>query len=83
MLNNWQPDLPTKIETYASNGVTGGVLSQQQPDGEWHPVAYFSKELSSSEVNYGIESKELLAVIYALEEWRAELICFTGVRGGY
>ena len=75
MPNNWQPDLPTKIETDASHGVTGGVLSQQQPDGEWHPVAYFSKELSSSEVNYGIESKELLAMIYALEEWRAELIC--------
>ena len=26
------------------------------------------------ECNYGIESKELLAVIYALNEWRVKLI---------
>ena len=75
VLRNWRPELPTRVETDASNGITGGVLSQQQPDGEWHPVAYYTKTMCPSEMNYGIESKELLAVINALNEWRAELIC--------
>ena len=30
--------------------------------------------MSSGEVNYGIESKELLAVMHGLDKWRAELI---------
>ena len=75
VLKKWDPALPTRVETDASNGITGGVLSQQHPGGEWHPVAYYTKTMGPSEVNYGIESKELLAVINALNEWRAELIC--------
>ena len=75
VLKKWRPDLPTRVETDASNGITGGVLSQKQPNGEWHPVAYYTKTMSPGEVNYGIESKELLAVVNALNEWRAELIC--------
>ena len=34
--------------------------------------------MTEGEVNYGTESKELLAVIHALEEWRAELISSPG-----
>ena len=30
--------------------------------------------MSIGEMNYGIESKELLVIINALNEWRAELI---------
>lgn len=35
-------------------------------------VAYFSKKLSSTECNYEIHDKELLAVVFALEKWRGE-----------
>ena len=74
VLKKWDPVLPTRVETDASNGVTGGALSQKQLNEEWHPVAFFTRAMSSGEVNYGIESKELLAVMHALDEWRAELI---------
>ena len=50
---------------------TGAVLSQQSTmDGKWHPVAFYSKSLSSIERNYEIHDKEMLAIIRTLEEWR-------------
>ena len=73
VLRHYQPDLPTKVETDASDEVIAGILSQQDSSGEWHPVAYYSCSMSTSEVNYEIHDKEMLAVIRALEEWRAEL----------
>lgn len=73
ILYHYQPDLPTKLETDASDGVVAGVLSQQQADGLWHPIGYYSKSMSAPEQNYEIHDKEMLAVIRALEEWRAEL----------
>jgi len=39
-------------------------------DGKWHPVAFYSKSLSSVERNYEIHDKKMLAIIHALEEWR-------------
>ena len=67
VLRKWDPELETRTKTDASNEVTGGVLMQQQKDGEWHPVAFFTRTMIEEEVNYGIKSKELLAVIHALE----------------
>ena len=72
VLRHYQ-DLPTKAEIDASDEVIAGVLSQQDSSGEWHPVAYYSCSMPTSEVNYEIHDKEMLAVIRALEEWRAEL----------
>lgn len=43
------------------------------PDGQWHPVAFFSKTLDPSELRYDTHDKEMLAIMRALEEWRAEL----------
>jgi len=39
-------------------------------DRKWHPVAFYSKSLSSVKRNYEIHDKEMLAIICALEEWR-------------
>jgi len=39
-------------------------------DGKWHPIAFYSKSLSSMERNYEIHDKEMLAIIRPLEEWR-------------
>ena len=33
-------------------------------------MVFYSKSLSSMERNYEIHNKEMLAIIYALEEWR-------------
>jgi len=62
---------PFQIEVDSSDFTTGAVLSQQSTtDGKWHPIAFYSKSLSSMEWNYEIHNKEMLAIICALEEWR-------------
>lgn len=61
------------VETDASDGVVAGILSQQHSDGEWYPVAYFSKTMAPAECNYEIHDKEMLAIIRSLEQWRPEL----------
>jgi len=62
---------PFWIEADSSDFTTGAVLSQQlMTDRKWHPVAFYSKSLSSMKWNYKIHNKEMLAIIHVLEEWR-------------
>ena len=64
-------DEPFHIEADSSDFATGAVLSQRsKEDGNYHPVAYYSKSLTAVERNYEIHDKEMLAIIRALEEWR-------------
>jgi len=66
-----QDSEPFWVEVDSLDFATGAVLSQQSTaDGKWHPVAFYSKSLSSVERNYEIHDKEMLAIIRALEEWR-------------
>jgi len=66
-----QDSEPFRVEADSSDFATEVVLSQQlTTDGKWHPVAFYSKSLSSVERNYKIHDKEMLAIIRALEEWR-------------
>lgn len=60
------------VTTDASDFAIGAALSQQFDSGE-RPIAFYSKKLSSAEVNYAVHEKELLAVIQALKEWRCFL----------
>lgn len=60
----------TRIEVNASGYATGGVLSQLQDDGKWHPVAFHSESMNDAERNYEIYDKEMLAIICALQAWR-------------
>jgi len=60
-----------RIEADSSDFASGAILSQQLPGEEkWHLVAFYSKSLSPVERNYEIYDKEMLAIIYTLEEWR-------------
>jgi len=62
---------PFWVEVDSLDFATGVILSQQSTaDGKWHPIAFYSKSLSSVERNYEIHDKEMLAIIRALEEWR-------------
>ena len=62
---------PYCVEADSSDFTTGAVLSQQNPeDQKWHPIAFLSKSLSPVERNYEIHDKEMLAIVWALEEWR-------------
>jgi len=65
---------PFKLSTDTSDFATGAVLSQKDMQTNlWHPVAFFSKSLDIHERNYEIYDKELLAVIWGLEEYRYHL----------
>ena len=60
-----------QIKTDSLDFAIGAVLSQQSMiDEKWHPVAFYSKSLSSVEWNYETHDKKMLAIIRALEEWR-------------
>jgi len=64
-----QDSEPFWVEADSSDFATGATLSQQSTmDRKWHPVAFYSKSLSSVERNYEIHDKEMLAIIRALEE---------------
>ena len=51
------------LETDASDGIIASIFSQLHLDGEWHPIAYFSKIIAPAECNYKIYNKEMLAII--------------------
>jgi len=59
-----------RVEADASDYATGGVLLTKCEDGKWRPVAFISKSLNTTEQNYKIHDKEMLAVIRCLEAWR-------------
>lgn len=61
--------IPFYIHTDGSSFAIGGMLAQRI-DGVDHPVAYCSRTLNAQEVNYTATERELLAVIYALEQYR-------------
>ena len=50
-----------------SDYVTEGILSMEDKDGQWRPVAYLSKSLNEMKRNYEIHDKEMLAIIRRLE----------------
>jgi len=78
VLAYYDPRRLTRVETDASDEVAAGVLSQLDPDdNHWHPVAFYSKTFNDAEANYEIHDREMLAVIWALEEWNAELLGLT------
>jgi len=51
------------IKCDASNFATGAVLSQEQEDGTYKPVAFISHSMTLAERNYDIHDKELMAII--------------------
>ena len=68
---NWQ--LPFEVMCDASDLAIGAVLGQRE-DGRPHVVYYARKTLNEALRNYTTTEKELLAVVYALDKFRAYLI---------
>ena len=56
-----------RVEADALDYAMGGVLSTKYENGKWRPVAFISKSLNTTEQNYKIHDKEMLAVIRCLE----------------
>jgi RNase H-like domain found in reverse transcriptase/Integrase zinc binding domain len=61
---------PFQIESDTSKVATGAVLTQLDPNGDRHPVAFLSKTFSETKRKYEIYDRELLGIIRALKEWR-------------
>lgn len=61
---------PFYVHADASSFAIGGVLTQKT-DGVDHPIAYCSRTLTAQEVNYTATERELLAVLFALEQYRS------------
>lgn len=60
------------LTTDASNFAIGAILSQG-PVGSDRPIAYASRTLNSSEINYSTIEKELLAIVWGTKYFRPYL----------
>ena len=63
------PDAPTSIITDASDIAVGAVL-QQYVNGQWCPLAFFSKSLKPAETRYSTFDRELLAVYLSIKHFQ-------------
>ena len=58
------------VQTDASDQGVGAVLSQQEDDGEEHPIAYFSRKQLPREEKYATVEKECLAIKLGIHVFR-------------
>jgi hypothetical protein len=65
---------PFSMETDTLDFALGAILSQFGINGLLHPVAIYSRKLTSAKINYQVYDKELLAIITAFEQWRPYLV---------
>ena len=65
-------DKPFHLTTDASNFAIGAVLSQIE-SGKDRPIAYISRSLNRTEENYATNEKEMLAIVWALDNLRSYL----------
>jgi hypothetical protein len=70
VLKNPDQDKPFQIEADAYKYVAGAILTQLDSNGVKHPVAYLLKTFNNAERRYEIYDQEMLAIIWALREWR-------------
>jgi len=65
------PYKPYVLETDASDYAVGAVLSQEDPEGNLRPVAFFSRKLAGSpgkgQVGWSIREKETYAIVLTLK----------------
>ena len=67
------PDRPCILDTDSSDVAYGSVMSQVV-EGQERPIAFFSRVMSPSQVNYCATRRELLAVIASLQHFRHYLL---------
>ena len=48
LLRHFDVEKPVRLETDASNFAIGAIIAQQYEEGQWHPVAYYSRKLKDA-----------------------------------
>ena len=67
---------PFLLETDTSSCGLRAILSQQQDDGKYHPVAYASRELKGGEKKYHSSKLEFLALKWAITDQFKEYLWY-------
>src|SRR6201996_6108097 len=74
VLSHWIPGAQLILESDASDYAVAAILSIVSPDdGEIQPIAFHSRTLSATELNYDTHDKELLAIFEGFRIWRRYL----------
>ncbi len=74
VLRVWDPGLPTRLTTDASELAVSGILEQPDSSGAFHPIACESRKPTAPERAYPPPLLELLAVIHSLKSFRPYLL---------
>jgi hypothetical protein len=69
ILAHFDPHKGIRLETDASKFAITAILSQLQEDGQWRPVAFWSRKLIPAETRYETHDQELLAIVAAFKQW--------------
>ncbi|XP_054281390.1 uncharacterized protein K02A2.6-like [Macrosteles quadrilineatus] len=65
---------PTMISADSSTQGLGGVLLQQQSDGNWKPISYISRTLSETERNYSNIEREALSLTWSCDKFKDYIV---------
>ncbi|UYV60339.1 hypothetical protein LAZ67_1000878 [Cordylochernes scorpioides] len=76
VLHLYQAGLPCRLYCDASTQGIAGILKQVHPDGQIHPVQYFSRALRAHERNYTVSELECLAIVESVDKFRIYLTGF-------
>jgi hypothetical protein len=63
-----RPDQPYRLRSDASRYAVGAVLEQCH-EGQWVPVGFFSRKLTSSQKNWSPREQETYAIVASLHKW--------------
>ena len=69
VLSHYSPDLPTKVSADASSSYGMEAVLLQQKDGDWRPIFYASRFMTSTEQRDAQVEKESLACTWACEKF--------------
>ena len=75
VLRHYDPGKPVWVITDASDHSIGGLLAQKDGEGNLYAISYVSRALHHAELNYSVQEKECLGIVFAIQKFRHYLLC--------